>query len=162
MSAKAEVSDWAERHLIQCVLGDLTAQDPYLAESIRLGIMAAWEAKPIQPGEDPGIRLVQALQELSGQWNEPQVGLECLDATRAMPRFSPLWLRTDALRLLRLMAPFPTAVLAVVNLRRAVRRSRQRWSGAAQRDYQEAIDLLRGLTLKTARPSARLHLLILS
>ena len=163
MKTPPEASSWSERHLINCVLGDLTAQDPYLAEHLRQGIMAALD----EPGLDqsPSLspqKLFKAIRTLRDARPIPDVGLECLDATAVIPHFSPLWWRAEALRLLRLMSPYPTAVLVVVNLRQAVRRNRQRWSRSTQRDYHEAIALLRSLTLKSARPSAQVHLIILS
>ncbi len=148
-------------HFLNALFAPLTGHDLYLAQQIDDAIATSiGEAEQRSPG-DPAF--VAAAAKLFARLcsAQPQHGFFHWDAGADDHGASPLFARAGVMQGLRSLAAYPESTLLVTNLRSAHCPPHKRWTERRQRDYDEALSLIRDLAAARSRHSASLNLLFL-
>ena len=156
-------------HFINSLFAQATGRDLYLAEQIRSAIalnVTELQERAIAAGappQDEETAFNAAAAELLARLFalQPRHGFYHWDAALTLASPTPLFTRAEIMTGLRRLAGYREATLLVTNLRRALVPPGLRATSRRQRDYEEALALIRDLAAARTAASAELHLLFL-
>lgn len=156
-------------HFVNALFAQATGRDLYLAEQIRAGIalsVAELQARAVAAGgvpPDEETAFNAAAAELLARLfaRHPRHGFYHWDAALTLASPTPLFTRAEIMTGLRRLAGYREATLLVTNLRRALVPPERRATPRRQRDYEEALALIRDLAAARTAASSELHLLFL-
>ncbi len=156
-------------HFVNALFAQATGRDLYLAEQIRAAIalsVTELQARVIAAGATPpdeetafNAAAAELLARLFAR--HPRHGFYHWDATLTLASPTPLFTRAEIMAGLRRLAGYGEATLLVTNLRRALVPPDRRTTPRRQRDYEEALALIRDLAAARTAASTELHLLFL-
>jgi hypothetical protein len=156
-------------HFVNALFAQATGRDLYLAEQIRAAI--ALSVTELQeravaaggPAPDEEAAFNAAAAELLARLfaRQPRHGFYHWDAALTLASPTPLFTRAEIMTGLRRLAGYREATLLVTNLRRALVPPGHRATRRRQRDYEEALALIRDLAAARTAASTELHLLFL-
>ncbi len=156
-------------HFVNALFAQATGRDLYLAEQIRAAIALsvtelqerAVAAGGAAPDEEAAFNAAAAelLARLFAR--QPRHGFYHWDAALTLASPTPLFTRAEIMTGLRRLAGYREATLLVTNLRRALVPPGRRATPRRQRDYEEALALIRDLAAARTAASTELHLLFL-
>lgn len=156
-------------HFVNTIFAGLTGQDLYLAQQIVSAIDASLtgaggRAPKVGGGpEIPDPAFAAAAKKLLERLcaSHSDHGFYHWDAAASPMGATPLFTRENVMTGLKRLAPYREATLLITNLRPAHCPPRRRWSKRRERDYREALALIRALAAERSRPSANVNLLFL-
>jgi hypothetical protein len=161
--------DLTRLHFINALFSRVTGSDLYLAEQIKSAIAFSLAELEQQTAEHPeradqfdaafneaAVRLLSRLFE-----QMPSHGFYHWDAAQTSTASTPLFARSEIMKGLKSLARFREATLLITNLRPAILPANRRASPKRQREYEEALALVRDLAAARTAASANLHLLFL-
>ena len=156
-------------HFINSLFAQATGRDLYLAEQIRSAIalnVTELQERAIADGAPPpdeetafNAAAAELLARLFAL--QPRHGFYHWDAALTLASPTPLFTRAEIMTGLRRLAGYREATLLVTTLRRALVPPGLRATSRRQRDYEEALALIRDLAAARTAASAELHLLFL-
>lgn len=155
-------------HFVNTLFAGLTGQDLYLAQQIVSAIDASLAgagemASEVGGSEIPDPTFAAAAKKLLERLGASRSdhGFYHWDAAASPTGATPLFARENVMTGLKRLAPFREATLLITNLRPAHCPPRHRWSKRREREYREALALIRALAAERSRPSANVNLLFL-
>lgn len=157
-------------HLINALFAHATGQDLYLAEQIRAAIafsLAEFEQKlgaaPAAGSREEEAAFNAAAATLLARVfaRQPRHGFYHWDASLTLASATPLFTRAEVMAGLRALAPYRESTLLVTHLRPALIPPGVRATARRQREYAEALALIRDLAAARSVRGANLHLLLL-
>lgn len=160
-SAKnAVLNRWEETQLWNFLFGDLVESDPFFRSQIEDGIKHALAEKGLSETETTRT-FWEALLDLRAKWDLPPVGLGYLNLRHSPFSGDPLFLRSEAIKVMKSIAPFSLSAVVVEGLRHSARTPSRYWSRGAQIRYAERLALLREVIRRYSRSSAQVRLFLL-
>lgn len=161
--------DLTRLHFINALFSHVTGSDLYLAQQIKDAIAFSLTELEAQTAEHPesaakyDAAFAQAASRLLGSFFAEQSshGFFHWDATRTLTSATPLFARMEIMSGLKQLARFRESTLLVTNLRPALLPPDRRASPRRQREYEQALELIRDLAAARVSPTANLQLLFL-
>ncbi len=166
---RAAAGDLRRLHFINALFSQVTGQDLYLAQQIKVAIAFSLAELEQQAKEHPEFtaQFDAAFNAQAARLIEkfctsgPRQGFFHWDAARTLHSATPLFARAEIMTGLKQLAVFRESTLLVTNLRQALVPAERRATAKRQREYEEALSFIRELAAQRTVKSAEMRLLFL-
>lgn len=169
MASPRSRDDLRRLHFINALFAHATGQNLYLAEQIKAAIAFSLSELQTQVEANPELAATYdaaftaaatslVVKVFAGM---PHHGFYHWDASLTLASPTPLFTRAEIMSGLRRLAPFRESTLLVTNLRPALIPPNSRATPRRQREYEEALALIRDLAAARTVRGSNLQLLFL-